>query len=391
MKRAFLLITLILTAACLTAEASMFARLKGGRVTIEKPITVPFSITAHHLPVLDAGLNGTPVKMVLDTGGITMIDSSLCTELNLEKEDLTQFGMTLVKLDSISLGDIRVYDMKANVLNFEDKFKMHKFGIRGMIGSDLLRFFQTEIDYSRAQFIFSKPEKMVAKSGKDHLMDMNIILPYLPAVRATVNNSLELDAVVDTGVQFGLVIPYSYLENEDIRGEKQIVECEGMFASWPYAEQNRNALMKVDLIEFGDLVLKDQTVLFADLPKFGGKDVILLGRDFLNDYKTRLDYENLQVCLQEAPFRNEDIAFSIGTNLVFIDGNYELKGIWKGSPADKQGLKVGDKFSLVNGKEDISGDDLYWLLVNPEVKEITLTYAESGKEITLEKQHLLKP
>lgn len=391
MKRAILLITLILMAACLSADVSMFAKLKGGRVTHDKTVTVPFSISAHHLPVLDARLNGSPVKMVLDTGGITMIDSSLCTELNLETEEFAQFSMTLAKPDSISLGDLQVYDMKAIVLNFQEKFKMEKFGIRGMIGSDLLRFFQTEIDYSKAQFTFSKPEKMIATSDKDHLMEMDIIIPYLPVVQATVNSNLELNAIVDTGVHFGLVIPYTYLEREDIRGDKQVVECEGMFASWPFTEQTRNVLMKVDRIEFGDLVLENQTVLFADLPKFGGQDVMLLGRDFLNDYKTKLDFENLQVCLQEAPFREEDIAFSIGANLVLIDGNYELKGIWKGSLADSLDFKVGDKFSLVNGKADLPGEELYWLLVNPGVKEITLTLAESGKEITLQKKQLLKP
>jgi len=300
-------------------------------------------------------------------------------------------GLILLTLFGIFLGELQVLDMKASVLDFQNKFKMGKFGIRGMIGSDLLRLFQTEIDYSAGQFTFSKPASMVSDSERNHLLDMEIILPYLPVVKTVINQSLELKAIVDTGLHFAVVIPYPYLERGDIRSEGKILECDGMFANWPFTEQNRNVLMKVGRIEIGDLVLEDQTVLFADLPRFGNQETMLLGRDFLNDYKTRLDFENLQVCLSEAPFRQEDIAFSIGTNLLRQDGCYELKGLWKGSPADSIGLKVGDKFSHVNGRSDLSGEELYWLLTNPQVKELTLTEAESGKEIKLAKRDLLEP
>jgi len=390
-KNLILLVTLIFLATGLSGQVALFAKIKGGRAATDKTVAVPFTTSGHHLPTLDAKLNGTPVKMVLDTGGITMIDSLLCAELGIDTEMLGNVGMTLAKLDSISLGELQVLDMKASVLDFQNKFKMGKFGIRGMIGSDLLRLFQTEIDYSAGQFTFSKPASMVSDSERNHLLDMEIILPYLPVVKTVINQSLELKAIVDTGLHFAVVIPYPYLERGDIRSEGKILECDGMFANWPFTEQNRNVLMKVGRIEIGDLVLEDQTVLFADLPRFGNQETMLLGRDFLNDYKTRLDFENLQVCLSEAPFRQEDIAFSIGTNLLRQDGCYELKGLWKGSPADSIGLKVGDKFSHVNGRSDLSGEELYWLLTNPQVKELTLTEAESGKEIKLAKRDLLEP
>jgi hypothetical protein len=391
MKKIVLLAALITLAVCLSSQVAMFAKLKGGRVATEKTAAVPFSLSGPHLPVLEARLNGTPVRMVVDTGGVAMIDSSLCVDLKLEPETFGNKGMTLAKLDSIAFGEMEVLDMKAVVLDFKGRFKMDKFGIRGMIGSDLLRLFQTEIDYAKRQFTFSKPERMEKESAQDHLMGMDIIFPYLPFVDVAINGGLELKAIVDTGVQFGLVIPYPYLERGDIPVTGRIVECEGMFASWPLTEQNRNVLMKVDRIRIGDIELKDQTVLFADLPKFGEEEVMLLGMDFLNDYRTRLDFENLQVRLREAPYRQEDIAFSIGANLVHLDDGYDLKGIWKGSPAESQELKVGDKFSHVNGRDDISGEDLYWMLVNPQVKELSLTEAASGKVVKLAKKELLKP
>lgn len=391
MKKIILLTTLISIAVCLSSQVALFAKLKGGRVATEKTASVPFSISGHHLPVLETRLNGTPVRMVLDTGGVTMIDSSLCVDLKLEPEEFGNKGMTLAKLDSIAFGEVEVLDLKAAVLDFTGRFKMDKYGIRGMIGSDLLRFFQTEIDYAKGQCTFSKPERMEKQSAKDHIMHMDIILPYLPVVKVSINDDLELKAIVDTGVKFGLVIPYTYLERGDIPVEGRKVECEGMFANWPLTEQNRNVLMKVDRIKIGDLELKDQAVLFADLPKFGEEEVMLLGRDFLNDYQTRLDFENLQVCLREAPYRQEDIAFSIGANLVQLDDGYELKGIWKGSPTDSQGLKVGDLFSHINGRDDLPGEDLYWMLVNPQVKELTLTEMQSAKVFKLDKKDLLNP
>jgi len=383
--------TLLALAACLHSQASKFAMLKGGRTQLEKSVVVPFSISGSHLIVVDAKLNGITVKMVIDTGGITMIDSSLCTELNLEPEEIGNSGMMLARLDSISLGEVQVLDMKAMVTDFQEKFKMGQYGIRGMIGSDYLRFFLTEIDYNSRQMTFGKVEKLEAQSDKDHLMSMDVILPYLPVVKATVNNTLELKAIVDTGVKYALVIPYKYLEQQDIRGDKNIVESEGMFSSWPFTEKNRNALVKVDQIAFGDLILKDQAVLFADLPNFGNENIMLIGRDFLNDYKTKLNYEYNQIYLHEAPYRQEDIAFSIGVNIMYNGESYEIKGIWKGSPADSLGLKVGDKFSQVNGQSDISEEELYWQLVDPRVKEIKLLDEASGNDITLIKENLLSP
>ncbi|MDD2331950.1 MAG: hypothetical protein PHI68_04785 [Candidatus Cloacimonetes bacterium] len=113
----------------------MVAKLKGGTANIDKQIEVPFSISGTHLLCLDAQINGQTHKLVLDTGGITMIDSSLCADLNLVPKPLGKSGEQLVELEEISLGEVQVKGLKAFVTSFSENFHMGTYGIRELFAN----------------------------------------------------------------------------------------------------------------------------------------------------------------------------------------------------------------------------------------------------------------
>jgi S1-C subfamily serine protease len=120
----------------------------------------------------------------------------------------------------------------------------------------------------------------------------------------------------------------------------------------------------------------------------------LLGYRFLSQFKLTIDYFKDTVTLSP----NADAAFptnTFHTGLALAserDHSVVVRGIWGGSPADKMGIKVGERVLEINGKPAASYDQvqLSEMTSNPEVKELRLVLERQGRrfEIALAKANL---
>jgi hypothetical protein len=376
--------TLLCLCGCSGLKIHIITALKGGKPEpLSHPVEIPFTISGSHIVTVPAQLNGRTFPVVFDTGGITMIDSSLCDSMSLPSKT---FGdLTLAPIGRISLGELGVRDMKAAVIAFETDFKMQRFGLKGMIGSDFLRFYRTTIDYEKQTITFSKPVRIQNRDPNKHLMNMSLVVPCLPTVPVRINDEFNMKGLIDTGLHYAFVLRYSMLEKMLPEIRNRAVTCDGWFARWPYTRENRNAIAVVGQIRIGDIILRDQTVIFADFPEMMGENTMLVGRGFMQNYLTTLDYSHRQVCFQDLRTIREDLGYGIGLNLTRDGEGYVVKGVWKGSPGERAGIHAGDRFTAVEGRRDLPDVELYQLLVDPAVEEIELT-TSSGQKLVLLKE-----
>ena len=85
--------------------------------------------------------------------------------------------------------------------------------------------------------------------------------------------------------------------------------------------------------------------------------------------------------------------FSVGLNVgISREGGIVVEGLWKGSPADKAGLEVGDKIMSFNDLP-IRPDnliELQYALRDDRIKDIELEIArgDTKRRIVLEKANL---
>ncbi|MBN1948942.1 MAG: hypothetical protein JW784_04290 [Candidatus Cloacimonetes bacterium] len=384
----FLLVKLV---SCQINPIEMFEKFKGGEPQIlTQAVEVPFELEASHIIKIPVAVNGVKLEMVLDTGGITMLDESVCDSLQLEIIEIPNQQAGFTKLTEIVLGETRVFGMKAGVTNFNQTYK---FAQSGMIGSDYLRFFQTEIDYARQMLVFNNPSLMLSESELEHVFQMEIILPYFPTIELVLNDTYPLPGMIDTGLSYGFVLPVSWKEKLADNQEITFLEADGYFARWPWNDNPRNYLSVMPQISMGDIVLENVPVLFAEIPSFLDQDVLLIGKYFLDDFLLRLDFQNRQLKLTETEGPDYDLLYSAGLMISTREENIKITGVWENSPAREAGLKPGHLLKKINDKgfEEISQKEISDILMNREIKSVKITLEEEGeeKEYFLEKRLLI--
>ena len=214
MKKIFCLMTVFVALtliSCQGAKTKMFLKFKGGKgQKLESDVVVPFKLVASHIIEVEAEVNGSIQTMVLDTGGLTMLDKSIADSLKMEFISTPQNNVQLTETDAIKLQDVIVNGLKMGVIDFRNMFK---FQHSGMIGSDYLRFYQSEYNYQEQTITFRNSQKLKKRSNKDHLMDIEIIFPYFPTVDVRINDKKTLPGLIDTGLHYAFVLPISWMEN----------------------------------------------------------------------------------------------------------------------------------------------------------------------------------
>ncbi len=118
-------------------------------------VTVPFDLKAN-LIVLDVRINGTPRRLVLDTGASqTMLDAAAANDLRIESaERRTARGaggdieVSLAPLKSVTVGEARVENLTCIVSDVSGIAEKLGGKIDGVLGYDFLSKFTVTIDYA---------------------------------------------------------------------------------------------------------------------------------------------------------------------------------------------------------------------------------------------------
>ena len=373
-------------------QIAMFEQFKGGNANkLEKDVVVPFILKRSHVIEVTATIRNMPYTMILDTGGMTMLEKSANDSLDFETIEIPHQNAEMAIVDELKLGSASVQGMKVGLVDFNETFK---FELPGMIGSDYLRFFNVEINYEKQNITFRNSHKLTKDTDTDHLMDIEMILPYFPTVELLVNEEHKFPGMVDTGLPYAFAFPISWLENLSESEKENLVESDGYFVRWPWTESPQNYLYLMPEIKLEDIVLKDVPVIFGEIPNFLGNSTALIGKYFLENYLTTIDYPNRQVKFTDANQTNYSLRISAGINIAKKEGKLQITGVWKNSPAFEAGLKPTDELIAVNSKtfDEISEIEITDTIMDKTNIKFYLTVLRDGKEedILLRKQDLFE-
>ena len=390
-----LLIMLTFVITCFGEESpqiAMFEKFKGGTVqTLDEEVVVPFTLKRSHIIQVPVTLKNYNYTFILDTGGMTIANAGINDSLNYETMEIPQQNVNMALTDEIKLGDASVKGMKLALMNFDDTFK---FELPGMIGSDYLRFFNVEIDYEKQNVTLRNSYKMTSKNDSQHLLDIEIVSPYFPTVDLLINGEHKFPGMIDTGLHYAFVFPISWLENLSESEKENLVESEGYFVRWPWTESPQNYFYLMPEIKLGNIVLKDVPVIFGEVPDFLSDSTALIGKYFLENYLTTIDYPNRQLKLTNAKKSNYSLRFSAGINIAKKEGKLQITGVWKNSPAFEKGLKPTDELIAVNSKtfDEISDLEIADAIMDKTNIKFYVTVLRDGKEekVLLRKRDLFE-
>ena len=300
MKKIIIISTIIMFAiSCANfknkiATIMIAKKIGGSAAEISKPIVIPFELQRKHIIKVSPKFNDLEVECVFDTGGMTFLDSLCAEKIGGELEEIPGGDVNLLNIEKLTLGDAEVNNFNAIIINLKNSTKE-----TGMIGSNFLRFFQTTINYENKTITFDKPSKLKKQIPEDHLMKMKVIVPCFPTVMVKMNGK-KLNGVIDTGLDRGFVLPIEMMSDLSEKERAKCIKAKKLFRWWPFTDKRENYYYVMPEIVIGDIQLENVPVMYATLPTMNGNEKILIGKNFLQEYLTILDFEYKQVLLRES-------------------------------------------------------------------------------------------
>lgn len=369
-------------------KPQMLAKMLGGKAkNLNKPVTMPFELYNRHIIKVIPDFDGVKLTCVFDTGGMTFIDDDMVEKFDKNKIFEDQHMPKMIELSSLNMNGVEVNNFKAMVTNL-GKMSTDE----GMIGSSFLRFFNTTINYKNKTLTFANIKKLSKNNENETIHKMNIRLPYFPCIDIKVNGK-TMNALVDTGAISSFVFPINMYDELPESEKQKCLKAKQIFGKWPYTNRHENYYYLMPEIKIGELVLKNTPVMFAGLPDMGNNANVLLGKNFLENYITELNYKHEQVKFTENKFLERDFNFSFGLDLIAGKSKIIVHGIWEKSAADKAGITSKTEILKVNGKtcNEITNEEIQEILANPKIKQMQLTLQQNEEviEVVLNKQNLL--
>lgn len=361
-------------------------------VPAQKEGIIPFELK-EHIIFVKGKINDQPEEynFMVDTGGMTMLNDETANKLKLKR-----LGYQ-VKMNSLDIGNYRIDSIFC--VASPDFFKMFEsmgITIHGLIGSDLLDRFKVTLDYRKKNLVLSIDTAVTGDPQKGFLFKFtNHPINSAPMLTCKLNGRLEVEAMIDTGQPYPLVLPLDLLNKLELSEKKGWIKAKGYIYKWPFTTSRDNYLGRVDSFAAGNLEVRNVLAFSAELPSVFS--VPLLGRDFLVPYITIINYPKNEILFIPQPIAPAAIPinqYSIGLYPHLDDnGKIVVHGVWTASPADKVGIAPGDEIVSLNGNPLTSVNLLELLarLSNDGIKEVSLEIknAQGRRVLNIKKEKLL--
>jgi hypothetical protein len=345
-----------------------------------QPVVVP--MTFHEAqPVMEVKLNGQgPFKFLFDTGagGHGRISNELANKLGLKEAGEVVAGdpsghnrqtIKTVAVDSLSIGEAEFRGLE--LMRRENrKVVDQQRGIDGILGFGLFGDCLITLDYPGKRFIIQKGQLSPGESMP--FRDENGV----PEITINVGG-VDVGADVDSGSMGRLAIPQSVAQKLKFKREPKVV---GKAATGFNEFEIREAPLD-GVIQLGDQTLKDASLEIFDIfPRAN------IGGQFLRNYAVAIDLPNKRIRFSPSSQpAQEQPKYRVGIMMRRDAGESLVDDVVPGSPAEKAGLKAGDRITRINGipMEDVDQDRLGRLFGSPEPLRLTIVRGENTIELTV--------
>jgi hypothetical protein len=363
------------------AEAPVAARLEQGFFVV--PVRLD-TTGPERLFLFDTGMN------------ITAIDSALAARLGLEAvappgtatDAAGQAGrLAMVRIPSIVLAGFAARDVQAAAVDLSSLRANSGLALEGILGANVLRSFPYTLDYQQGVVRFGAPDALPGRAIVLPLLDHPS--PFLPPLVQLKVQGAELWGAIDAGALGGLYLPRRVLE--DLRLDRsRRVESRGAVSGGLFGLGLPSLAARPRTVALGSLQLRDLPVESTE------SEFALIGAEFLRHFRVAVDYPRRRVVLEpvDVPWPHDVESFGLG---LARDGGTRtvVTGVWADSPADRAGLRPGQRVLRVDGQpaDSLSLPALRSRLLDPAGRVVALTVqGDSGvSTVTLEKAPRFAP
>ncbi len=323
---------------------------------------------------------------MVDTGAITAISKTLANTMQFQNSVEIMGGdstgaekeIQLVEIESLKIGNKEIKNCGAGIFDFSLLERGMGIKIDGILGSNVLRYFNTKIDYKNKIILLSQNTQPLGFGRYRIPFEQDMKYGFAPVVQIKIEDRYTIEGMIDTGYD-GCVaaIPATLIKKLHYPTKK----IKGVSGGGLNDVDTEGELLKLRGLEVGN------TVRVSNIPVQSTKlDKVLLGKRFLDKFVVIIDYLSNELILEpiEENFNFKDNIFDTGIRVLSDEHNkLKIVGIQQDSQAEKSGIQLGDEVLKVNGKniESYSMPELVEQIAwNDEIKHVEIVVKRDGKE-----------
>ena len=328
----------------------------------------------HHI-ILDARINGTPAKLVLDTGSsMCALDSDWASALGLESGKSAQavgtdsLNISLATMDSLELGpDVVLRNVPAALGPLREVSERFGRVIHGTVGWPLFMQYVVEIDYASRVILLHDPSTFAYHGTGERIpLDLSKRVPVLRAEFVAGGETIPVRLLLDLGTGgYAAILTKPFVDQHaESLGAGQCVE-RALGAGMGGSVHGR--VTALNALRLGSLNVPNPYVAVPETDRgFFGVTWVdgTLGAPVMSRTRLILDYPRHEVIIEpvtamDAPFAIDQSGLSFRADGADLD-TVVIAEVVDGSPAARAGIAVGDVLRSVNGRA-ISGASIDWV------------------------------
>jgi len=365
------------------------------RVTAaDSTIVIPFTLFRGDI-LMNARVNGRPVRMMLDNGflwdQILFFGSPLVDSLELVYDgeagvggpgEGSQVPARTASGITIEFPGVEFTGQTAIVTPYESGLTNMWWGTEGQVSATFLKHFVVDINYDRMEITLLPPGGFSYR-GKGVEVPMKPLLPGawgIPAIGEFADGRrVKLDLLMDLG--YGDALELAEGGPHGLRAPVNSVEGSLGFGA---QGEIRGRFGRLAAVEIGGNRLEGPIAGFVAAKDSGSAfSEAMVGMEIFRRFNLVLDYPGRRVFLEPNWRFGDPFEYNMsGMWLTKCGGDtLEIAAIHPGSAAARAGLKAGDKVLTINDRP-AAGYDAWELkpLLTQDGKTVTLTVARQGRE-----------
>jgi hypothetical protein len=267
-------------------------------------VTLPFQFQGGHIYITVSVNGGADLLFMLDSGaGINILDKKFAERQRLLAEGKFPAkgiggydSASVAPIDSISIGDIRLFHQVAAVVDLSELGLQSPGEFGGLIGYDLLSRMPVKVDYDKQRLVLYKPQTFTAPDSQ-----FAVTLSLTSKVPSV---DVALDGcsgrfLVDLGSAFGVILHKPFVDRNNLESQfTDIKEVNGRVSGIGGSSRTKSAIG--NKLKIGNLELEKPPLLIVE-----GESGVLksseidgnLGNMMLRQYTPLFDYKNQKLYL----------------------------------------------------------------------------------------------
>ncbi|MGH8127708.1 MAG: aspartyl protease family protein [Gammaproteobacteria bacterium] len=319
--------------------------------------TIPFKFINNHI-YIRVGVNGHALQFILDTGGANVLTLSAAKKIGIKSQGKLEAGGVgkksvnagIAKVKQLTLGGkVTLHDQTFMVMPFPGFGNITRTEFDGITGPPIFRRFVVRIDYAAHTLTLIQP-KDFKPTNAGTAVPFTFIGGRIPEVKGSIDG-LPGEFEIDTGNSGALILLAPFAKKHDLASRYGATSAT---IAWGVGGSSKIRIARGGTLMIGSVAVYNPIIVLSTATKGAFADKSFagnIGSVILKHFTVTFDYA--QQCLYLRPNKDYGMPMNYdrsGMRINGKDGNFEVKSVLLGGPADKAGLKVGDVITAVNGK-----------------------------------------